>query len=416
MMIDIDKNYWLYIAPYVYCTIKTNHALLYNTRNEANMVVDDSRILALLQSMHQKENLGAIRIEGEVVKKTFQTDFLSEFCEKEMGEILEIEKFPEKPIQLMPVLNLQRDVEKTQKMAASDLSNNYLSYLSELTIYLCNDCSQNCLFCDNYFKQNLCCKTESYAKNSVIDITLFEKIIAQLQHKNVGKLNLLGGNVFSYPHYGKLPDVLKTFRGQIHIWNHYGNFKKKNNTLNYYYDIIVTYPLKEKSLEAYLQSFDQSKLKFHFYITNEIEYEKTESVISGYKLKNYSIKPVYTGNNSRFFEEYVYTGYEDIFQEKPTFRHIFAHQKLNTHFFGLLTVFSNGDVYANVNAGSLGNISEVSLTEIIDKEMQMNTAWRKTRDSFPCSECLYQYICPSPSNYETVINRTNLCHLKIQSS
>ena len=32
-MLDENKNYWLYIAPHVYCRIEGSEAILYNTKN-----------------------------------------------------------------------------------------------------------------------------------------------------------------------------------------------------------------------------------------------------------------------------------------------------------------------------------------------------------------------------------------------
>jgi pseudo-rSAM protein len=135
-------------------------------------------------------------------------------------------------------------------------------------------------------------------------------------------------------------------------------------------------------------------------------------LIEKYTISNYAIHPVYTKNNHVFFEEFIYTNREDIFQTKLSFRQIFAHQKLNTHFFGSLTIMPNGEVHANVNSPVLGNISCDTLLDIVNKEMLMNTAWRKVRDTAPCSDCLYQYLCPSPSQYELTIGKPNLCHIK----
>lgn len=30
----------------------------------------------------------------------------------------------------------------------------------------------------------------------------------------------------------------------------------------------------------------------------------------------------------------------------------------------------------------------------------------------PCNACIYQWLCPSPSNYELAIGKPNLCHVK----
>lgn len=151
---------------------------------------------------------------------------------------------------------------------------------------------------------------------------------------------------------------------------------------------------------------------FHFYITGAEEYQNAGILAARYKINKYNLHPVYTGKNYDFFKEYIFLDHEDILQQKLSFRQIFAHQKLNTHFFGTLTVLADGEVYSNVNSVSLGNIANVTLLDIISQEMVTNSSWRRIRDAAPCSGCLYQYLCPSPSNYETVMNKMNLCHIK----
>jgi pseudo-rSAM protein len=62
-----------------------------------------------------------------------------------------------------------------------------------------------------------------------------------------------------------------------------------------------------------------------------------------------------------------------------------------------------------LNTPVLGNINTISLLELIAKELEQNTAWRKIRNNKPCNECLFQYLCPSISNYEMTLERENLC-------
>lgn len=86
---------------------------------------------------------------------------------------------------------------------------------------------------------------------------------------------------------------------------------------------------------------------------------------------------------------------------------------MNTHFFGILTIFANGEVHGNVNDMPLGNISDTVLLDLIAEEMKTKLSWRRIRDKQPCCDCLYQYLCPSPSNYEIVMNKQNLCYIKL---
>jgi pseudo-rSAM protein len=72
----------------------------------------------------------------------------------------------------------------------------------------------------------------------------------------------------------------------------------------------------------------------------------------------------------------------------------------------------NGDTYANINYPSLGNIATHSIHEMLYKEMNEGKSWFRIRDQAPCNNCVYQWLCPSPSNYEMAIGRPNLCHVK----
>ena len=412
-MLDTNKNYWLYINPHVYCVLKDTQALLYNTHSGEKMEIADREIITLLQLLHKKENLGAIYCKGEVLANKPYNDFVVEFCKMDMGNIVDVLQLSEKPIQLMPVLNLQRDIEKLQKNEERSTGEEVLHYLQEVNIYLHTICRRNCSLCSEYFRQNLCCKKTSATCSNTLDISILQNLLNQIRYGAVGKLNLLGGDVSDYPYYQELPALLTDFKERVHIWIQYANVTT-NQTIfsDFLYDIPVTFPLDKTAWNRCLALLKNKQAKYHFYITNVEEYNEAEKLIEESEIEKYAIHPIYTKENLDFFEEYVYINKEDIFEARPSFQRIFAHQKLNTHFFGSLTILPNGDVCANVNNSVIGNITTDSLLDIINKEMLINTAWRKVRDAKPCSECLYQYLCSSPSNYEFVIDTPNLCHIQ----
>ena len=72
----------------------------------------------------------------------------------------------------------------------------------------------------------------------------------------------------------------------------------------------------------------------------------------------------------------------------------------------------NGDVYANLNHPLLGNIYVDSILEIVHREIDKGLSWFRIRNQGPCNGCVYQWLCPSPSNYEMEIGKSNLCHVK----
>jgi len=85
---------------------------------------------------------------------------------------------------------------------------------------------------------------------------------------------------------------------------------------------------------------------------------------------------------------------------------------MNKHDFGKLHIMPDGNVYANVNHPVLGNIYADGINKIVRKEIEEGISWFRIRNQAPCNDCIYQWLCPPPSNYEIAIGRTNLCHVK----
>jgi pseudo-rSAM protein len=67
-------------------------------------------------------------------------------------------------------------------------------------------------------------------------------------------------------------------------------------------------------------------------------------------------------------------------------------------------------VYANPYFQALGTIED-DIRELIYKELTEGKSWLRIRDVEPCCNCVYQWLCPSPSDYELAIGKPNLCHI-----
>ncbi|MBR5613144.1 MAG: hypothetical protein IKW43_08430, partial [Bacteroidaceae bacterium] len=102
---------------------------------------------------------------------------------------------------------------------------------------------------------------------------------------------------------------------------------------------------------------------------------------------------------------------EDICNLHLSKREVFAHQAINTNAFGTLHIDVEGNVYGDLNGKCLG-VMEDGLYMLVYREMTEGNSWLRIRDQKPCCDCIYQWLCPSPSNYESVIGKPNLCHVK----
>ena len=122
--------------------------------------------------------------------------------------------------------------------------------------------------------------------------------------------------------------------------------------------------------------------------------------------------PLYNKENLSFFESNIFIEKDEIDTIDLSKNDIFMRQALNTGNFGKLTIIPDGYVYANVNAPLLGTIDDSPYSIIVYKEFAIGQSWLKLRDRATCDNCVYQWLCPSPSDDEIIIGRPNLCHIK----
>jgi pseudo-rSAM protein len=223
------------------------------------------------------------------------------------------------------------------------------------------------------------------------------------------KLNIAGGDIFSYPLLDEITEIFNDHKDKIHFWSHCKNMRASEHPVTW--EIIVDFPVDRKILEECISFCINEKARYHwhFIVQNEAEISLAEKMTDKFDIQNFEMRPYYNGANDDFFKECIFPGKEDILGDVVSQRRIFCNQSLNSNFFGALTVLPTGDITANLNAPVLGNIAATSLLELITKELEQNTAWRKTRNTPPCNNCLLQYLCPPPSNYEAALEKENLC-------
>lgn len=68
--------------------------------------------------------------------------------------------------------------------------------------------------------------------------------------------------------------------------------------------------------------------------------------------------------------------------------------------------------YNTLNNEEIDNMNNLSFKEMAFKEMMTNDNWRRLRKNISiCENCVYNFLCPDPSNYELVIGKNNLCNI-----
>jgi pseudo-rSAM protein len=409
------KDYWFALKSNVYVEFKQKKILLYDTHTENHIETGYEKAISLISQMYESKNLGVTLLGKDIQKDVGVQNFVKEILGKQMGDLLETEKNPVKPVRLVPVLNLQKDIDKLKDRQSIEtfIGKDIINYLLEVNIYLNDRCNGTCPQCKKYCTQVRCCTANNTDKE--LSVAELENIFQQIRYSPVGRINISGGNILEYGSINKLRVSLlpfdNAFKDVLHYYLYYENYQKNEIIESSKLELTVTFPINTVLFNTIWSTTDKENTTIHFIIENEEQYSKAEELVEKLNIEKYTVLPFYTGKNLDFFKNNLFTDKEDIFSEILPIRKIFRNQKLNSNFFGTLYIFPDGTVKANMNTGVIGNITSNTILELLYKELLENTAWRKVRDSQPCSECVYQFLCPAPSDYERATGRINLCNI-----
>ena len=295
--------------------------------------------------------------------------------------------------------------------------NNILRYLNELTLYLSAKCEHHCENCLDYHKQFLSCSR--FPNTSDFPLQELLEILEQMEKNGLGRVNFVGGDIFKYKY---LHDLIS----HIAVYNFSKRFVINHKHINNWTISIIEQLLESKCSIIILFEPESQIINYSDVIgnNNNIEYavmvdsEETLSFAIDFMDSNaelyLELYPFFNNRNLSFFKKNVFIKTKDLLDLPISKKAIFRHQTLNENFFGKLYIKPNGDIYANLNQKLIGNAfgDRFSINKAVYHEMKYGLSWFKLRNEKPCIECCNRYLCPSPSNYEIVLNKSNLCEVE----
>lgn len=403
----MEKQEALIINPYTYITLVGGNYLLYNTINGEYIRGNNLNISKILKRLLFTNSQWMYHVPTED-KDTDLSNFILEIKEKNIGDYIKNDN-KQGAIQFYPIKNIQHDIKRYKGYSEYKSGDNVAKYIHELSIYINSQCTQKCQSCGQNYKQYTFCRKEK--DNINIDLKALSSFIGRTALPSLYRINILGGNIWNYPQLEKLQQELSTLNVDIYYHTYISNFNLKQIDLNSFKHIVVLVNIAEYK-ETYNEAFHAiENIEYNFFITNETELNMVHSLIKKHQLIHYQIRPVYNKRNYEFFKEFVFINEEDIFERTHTFQDIFRNDTLNCNYFGKMTVFANGDVFADVNKKAIGDIYHNSISELIWKELETGQSWFKTRKrQKPCNKCIFREFCPPTSNIEVALRKNDLCY------
>ena len=377
-------DYWFTIEPYVFVKITSKNVLLYNTLDGVTIESEKNEIIEFLREILKVENCGVILLKNEQYKQKEIYSFIHRLRSNYMGDIINVSLSKGKPVQLLPYINFPDKLEIYKKHNFS-MSKNVLNSLYEISIYV---------------------DSTTIVTNLIVFLQSIPKVII---------INIVG-DLGVVPNCNKLLSYLDQYKSSKNISCCYKNViaLQHNFKNDFSFTISVSFPIDIQKWENVNQILLNKNLpvEYVFDVSSNDECFLAEQIVEKYQINEYRLNPIYTGNNILFFEENVFLTKEDILSIHMTIKDIFSRQTINIYDFGKINIMPNGDAYANLNHTVLGNIYTDNIYDIVHKEIENGKSWFRIRNQSPCNDCIYQWLCPPPSNYEIAIGRSNLCHVE----
>lgn len=404
-----NMNYWFYLETYTYLSSDEYNVLLYNTLSGKSFRIEAGHVLGKLLKEYEGGDRKCLELTDDDLVADGVMSYIFSIRNLFMGDL--IEKRTDVPPFIFPFkLDFKLDSAKRLRFDYSK-DKRQLTYLKEVSFFPFLFDRVGDLSVDPYF----------YSLSGIFNETEFADnlhFIEEFIKVNPLFLNL-PDNVLDYPALmeglGNMLNPQVTTTINLHYSDRYSNdiLLKAQNAgykLNLYVD--DAFPSSLSMLDIWIQQIKYCSLDcvIKFLIPSEESLVLAESRMENEAVENYQIVPYYNGDNIEFFKQFIYLDEEDILSARLDKQAIFRNQVLNSYDFGKINIFSDGDIYANLNFEKLGNVGVDSIADIICEELTSGKSWLRVRSEKPCCDCLYQWLCPSPSNYELAIGKTDLCN------
>jgi pseudo-rSAM protein len=386
-------KYWFYLNKDTFFWINDQHLLIYNSTNTKSINYDiDPLIKETFHELSNPKNLYCISLSD----KQLQNENIHQFIQKvesiHAGKIVKQVDMSLRPVIIPPILKFQPNL--TDIAGFNNLNENILLNLHDLFISLIDKNS-----------------------NTHLNWIQLKKLLSSLSSQ---KIYLIGKELILFQNAIKLLQFLVkkkiSFSIQLEINSEIDNIinyiQELKLEFHFEYKIILSKKYTLDQIKKIISKFQQlsCSIKWEIKISSIEDYRHYESIFKELNIDSVFFSPVYNTKNNDFFNEYILLNENDLQNYQISKKEIFKHQILNTNYFGKLYVDAFGKIYAHSKFDSIGTIDE-DIRSIIYKELTSGNSWLKVRNQAPCNNCIYQWICPSPSDLELELKQNKLCTL-----
>ncbi len=398
---------WLSIEPFVHGVVKNDQVLLYNTVNKKYLIYSGlTEISEIVQQLLDPSNGYVYQLTDDQIKSPVIQKFIAQLRQKYMGDVFAPGWSASKPFNIIPEPVIKKGLQTIEH------------HLHEITFHLDTGSDKSLERFKDASKQFIYPMFVSHAAVELSD-DIIHSVFSQISALPLATINFVSSGIMTASKLEKLSSMFAgtSFRRKFHMPFSQSdqdcrNVLKKFDWLSLYFSFPLD-RLQIEKLTALCQHHDHIQhVEFYFIVQKSEDVDQAIEIIRQFSIKQAFFKPYFNGDNMQFFKDHVFITEEDVKLSQPSQYQIFSRMTMNENDYGKLIILPDGSVLANMNDKAVGNAATESLESIIRQEISSGKSWIRMRTGVnPCSDCIFQFLCPPISNYEIYLNRFNFCHI-----
>jgi pseudo-rSAM protein len=403
------KKFWLILFPDTFLWRKNGHGIIYNSKTFKHFTFQCSdEIDKLCDALTDLDSLYSVEVTNSLICNKSIAWWIDKITRIQAGSLIEQNGQNSKITSYYPFLRIQRNLDKLILDHNQNMGGMIMENLHELAFYINGSVHGS----DQYYKQ-----TYFPLKTDVsLDFNHIVTFVEQCTNRMSRQITIIG-DLVNYKNLQQLQNWVLSNDFLIHFVLLAEDLEEELAKFDWFNSDKISITIIVRNHSTFLNHFKlyqylAEDVTFVFPVESMHELDSVSSIVKEVSLINYNIIPLYNGTNKFFFEKNVYMTKDEFDEIKLSRREIFVNMTLNIFFFGKLTILPDGKIYSNVNDAPLGLLTD-HVYDMIYAEMTERKMWLRIRDMEPCCNCIYQWLCPSPGNYELAIGSANLCHVTV---
>lgn len=400
-----DSYCMFIVSPNVYISLGRQGALFIDVDSGEYVKTNDEQHVAFAKAIMSKATR-AVRcadFTGHV-----ETEFMELLVKKHLGIMCSSDAVPYSHV-FQPFEYIVDDIARWRSNGEHALLRQAApQLLSELTVYVSNQCSRSCPHCHYLYKQVRCCNKH---RSGLMSPSMLGELLRDAQTTALGRVHLVVPPDQLHQCVDEYGKVVSDLGFKYDIWTVWNANMPTPAFSQCDCELKFVVPLLDGCYSD--MKLENGAVAYHFCVASEADLDVVNELIDRSPGANVALHPVFNGENGVFLMSNVLLSEDDIVQQRIGMRGVIRNKRLNANTFGELCVFANGEVKAAPYSASLGNVTNVTLSYCTYLELsRSDSLWLKTRRTVEaCADCLYVDLCPPPMSIEVQGALERVCNV-----